>query len=152
MRASQTINRGHSKVTKNQIKKHVSQMTQHEILFLERRIQLISGSYSIANHFLETGRLIDIMTVEQLLNSPNLQDCIIEYSKLGNCKRVLLRSTFSSNITLKKNGVNYLAEANLCLVINIYTGHIVTGYWNEVEDNHNSVNMSRYDSALKICS
>lgn len=152
MKASQKINRGHIKGTKNQIKKHITQMSQDEISFLSRRIKMISGSYRFGKHFLTSGRLINMMTIERLLNSINIQDCIIEYNQRDNDKRVLLRSTFSSSVTLEKNGVNYLADANLCLVIDIYTGIIVTAYWNEVGDNHNNVNMRRYTSTLKICS
>lgn len=152
MKASQKIQRGHVKRTKDQIKKHVSQMTQDEILFLKRRVKMISGSYKWGKHFLESGRLFNMLTIERLLNSPNIEECIIEYNQRDKDKRVLLRSSFSSNVSLEKNGVTYMADANLCIVVDIFTGEVVTAYWNEVGDNHNNVNMGRYNAELKICS
>ena len=151
MKASQNIQRGRIKKTKDQIKKHVSQMTQEEIMYLQKRVKMISGNYKWGKHFLENGRLFNMLTIERLLNSPNIDECLIEYNERDKDKRVLLRSTFSSNVSLEKNGVMYMADANLCIVVDIFTGEVVTAYWNEVGDNHNNVNMRRYNAKLKIC-
>lgn len=151
MKASQNIQRGRIKKTKDQIKKHVSQMTQEEIMYLQKRVKMISGNYKWGKHFLENGRLFNMLTIERLLNSPNIDECLIEYNERDKDKRVLLRSTFSSNVSLEKNGVMYMADANLCIVVDIFTGEVVTAYWNEVGDNHNNVNMRRYNAELKIC-
>ena len=152
VKANQQIQRGRVKKTQNQTKKHVSQMAKEEILFLKRRIKLVYNSYKWSPHFLKSSRLFNMLTIERLLMTPNIEDCIIEYNQRDNDKRVLLRSTFSSNVTLEKDGKNYMADANLCIVIDIYTGEIITAYWNEVGDHHDNVNMSRYDSRLKIVS
>jgi hypothetical protein len=151
MKASQNIQRGRIKKTKDQIKKHVSQMTQEEIMYLQKRVKMISGNYKWGKHFLENGRLFNMLTIERLLNSPNIDECLIEYNERDKDKRVLLRSTFSSNVSLEKNGVMYMADANLCIVVDIFTGEVVTAYWNEVGDNHDNVNMRRYNAELKIC-
>ena len=152
VKANQQIRRGQVKTTENQIKKHISQMTSDETAFIAKRLKMVYANYKWHPHFLNSSRLFNMMTVERLLISPNIQDCIIEYNQRGNDRRVLLRSTFSSNVTLEKDGKSYEADANLCLVIDIYTGVIVTAYWNEATDHHDNVNMKRYNAELKICS
>lgn len=151
-KANQKIQRGRVKNTENQIKKHVSQMTPEEKAFISKRLKMVYANYKWHPHFLNSSRLFNMLTVERLLISPNITDCIIEYNQRGDDKRVLLRSTFSSHVTLEKDGESYEADANLCLVIDIYTGVIVTAYWNEANDHHDNVNMKRYTADLKICS
>lgn len=152
LKASQQIKRGTVKTTENQVKKHISQMTPEETAFIAKRLKLVYANYKWHPHFLNSSRLFNMMTVERLLISPNIQECIIEYNQRGNDRRVLLRSTFSSVVTLEKDGASFEADANLCLVIDIYTGVIVTAYWNEANDHHDNVNMKRYNAELKICS
>lgn len=151
-KSNQKIQRGRVKTTQNQIKKHISQMTSHETAFIAKRLQKVYSNYKWHPHFSDSSRLFNMMTIERLLLSPNITDCIIEYNQRGDDRRVLLRSTFSSNVTLEKNGKQFEADANLCIVIDIYTGVIVTAYWNEVNDHHDNVNMNRYTADLRICS
>lgn len=151
-KVSQRIQRGKIKKTENQMKKHISQMTPHETAFIAKRLKKVYSNYRWHPHFSNSSRLFNMMTVERLLISPNITDCIIEYNQRGDDRRVLLRSTFSSNVTLEKDGKSFEADANLCLVIDIYTGVIVTAYWNEVNDHHDNVNMKRYTADLRICS
>lgn len=151
-KSNQKIQRGLVKETTNQVKKHISQMTDEETTFIAKRIKMVYSRYKWHPHFLKSSRLFNMMTVERLLVSPNIKDCIIEYNQRENDKRVLLRSTFSSNVALEKDGIMVQADANLCIVIDIYTGVIVTAYWNEVDDHHGNVNMKRYTADLKICS
>lgn len=157
MKANQQIQRGRVKRTNGQVKKHVKQMSGSEIQFLARRLKLVSGSYKFSSHFLKSERLFNMLTIERLLNSPDIKDCIIEYNETPSSKkgvvgkRVLLRSTFSRKVLLEKKGKELLTEANLCMVIDIYTGEIVTAYWNEAGDNHHNIDMRRYNEQLTIC-
>lgn len=151
-KSSQKIQRGRVKTTQNQIKKHITQMTPHETAFIAKRLKKVYSNYKWHPHFSDSSRLFNMMTIERLLLSPNITDCIIEYNQRGDDRRVLLRSTFSSNVTLEKDGKRFEADANLCIVIDIYTGVIITAYWNEVTDHHDTVNMNRYTADLRICS
>ena len=152
VKASQKIEKGRVKQTENQLKKHITQMSADEISFLKRRLKQVYTSYKWSPHFASSSRLFNMMTIERLLRTPDIENCIIEYNQRDNDKRVLLRSEFSSNVMLEKDGVNYLTDANLCIVIDIFTGEIITAYWNEVGDNHSNVNMKRYTADLQICS
>lgn len=75
---------------------------------------------------------------------------IIEYNSTNNYgkidKRVLIRSKKSYFVDID----NTLTECNLCFVISIITGQIITAYYNEVNDNHNTIDWLRYDKSLKI--
>lgn len=150
VKASQKIEMGRVKQTENQRKKHITQMSSDEISFLKRRLKQVYTSYKWSPHFASSSRLFNMMTIERLLRTPDIEDCIIEYNERGNDRRVLLRSTFASQVLLEKEGKNYETDANLCIVIDIYSGEIVTAYWNEVGDNHDNVNMKRYTADLKI--
>lgn len=157
MKPNQYIQRGRVKKTKGQVKKHVSQMSKEEIQYLARRVKLVSGSYKWTAHSLDSSRMFNMLTVERLLNSPDLEKCIIEYNETPSKKRkgfiekrVLLRSTFSKEVLLNHKGTSSLEEANLCISIDIMTGVVVTAYWNKVTDNHKNIDMRRYNKTLRI--
>lgn len=152
MKPNQTITRGKVKKTEGQIKKHRSQMSNEEVEFLTHRVKEVSGFYELHPHLLNSKRLFKLLTMERLLHTPNLEDCIIEYNQRGADKRVLLRSTFTTHVLLEKKGVSKMTDAHLCLVIDIYTGIIITAYWNEADDHHDNLDMRRYNGDLIICS
>lgn len=153
MLVNQVIHKGFVKRTVGQRKKHVSMMSKAEINYLSNRVRLHGNRWSLTSHVQRNGRLFHMTHIQELLNE-DLRLSMIEYNeKVSHGKkdrRVLLRSQFAVPVHLTTKGVREFVFANLCLVMNIDTGEIITIYWNRVSDNHSTVDMGRYDETLTI--
>ena len=62
-------------------------------------------------------------------------------------KRVVLRSRDIYNVMVGED----IIECNLCFVISILKGEVITAYYNNINDSHDTINWNRYNKDLKIC-
>ena len=144
--------KGVIKKSKNQVKKHIKQMNKFELRYLRNKIENLPNIY-FTNHALTNG--VDV-TIEQIKNTINGYNFIIEYNETINQngkvdRRVLMRSSTIYNVDFKRvDGSIVKGNANLCFVISIVTGRIITTYYNYIRDNHETIDYRRYDKNLKI--
>lgn len=145
-------NKGVIKKTENQVKKHIKQMNKFELRYLRNKVENLPNIY-FTNHALTNG--VDV-TIEQIKNAINGYNFIIEYNETINQngkvdRRVLMRSSTIYNVDFHKtDGSVIKGNANLCFVISIDTGYIITTYYNFINDEHKTIDMRRYDKTLKI--
>jgi hypothetical protein len=136
--------------TEGQVKKHYSQMSKEELMFLQDRLHSlnindIEVSDHLQNKFIDKG-----IELKQIPFIDNLIPLIIEYNETPTRgfldRRVLIRTTEKYIVNIK--GKNKIC--NLCVVYSIVSGKVVTAYYNEANDNHDSINMNRYNKNLKV--
>lgn len=145
------INKGEVKETREQVKKHVSQMTKDEVNFLVNRlrdldISKLQISYHLQQKFIDKD---ENLLVNSLLRE-DLADLVVEYNeteqKYGTDRRVLIRLPEEILVDL-----GYFSRyCNLCIVYSFVKNKVITAYYNKVGDNHSTIDMSRYDKNLKI--
>lgn len=141
------------KITNNQIKKHFTQMTKNEIEFLKLKIDRIKNYITVSEHLTSKCNKINTLTVNQILNS---EYDIIEYNETpnynGTDKRVLIRSKMQFDTIFVDTITNLktIEQCNICVVISIVSGIIITGYLNKCNDAHYTINFNRYDKNLSI--
>lgn len=144
------INRGYVKTTVNQQKKHYTQMSKEELTFLKSQIQNIKDikpSWHLENKASIEYKMEDVFKV---VTDLDLENRIIEFnttpSRGAIDKRVLLRSKEVYSVDINGKQTN----CNLCFVISIKTHELITVYYNEYNDSHNTIDWKRYDENLKI--
>lgn len=49
-----------------------------------------------------------------------------------------------------KTMVESLEDCNLCIVLSLTFNKIITTYWNKISDNHEMLNMRKYNSNLVV--
>lgn len=142
--------KGNVKITINQSKKHVSQMSQSEIELIVDKIKKIYKARGIQisahlNHKMTDYLSFNMNDLYSLIRCPD--GCIIEYNVQPYDKRVLLRSHTESIVNIDGR----MVMCNLCIVYSLITGNVVTAYYNECTDKHKHINMHRYNEKLAIC-
>lgn len=147
-------NKGVIKRTPNQVKKHVTQMSKEEIVFLEKAVHSIVSKVHFSQHF-KTNRVACSESYIKELLSKDLSEMIIEYnetpSKNKVDKRVLIRDKDLQEVLfLSETTEEFTETANLCIVVSILTGSVITAYWNLSSDNHKTMDWRRYNSKLEI--
>lgn len=146
------MNRGEIKKTLIQFKKHKLQMKDREIDYISsqlgkmQRIRFCQYALCKAMYY-DKQELIDY-----LLTNTDFTSDIIEYNATLDKhkvwqKRVLLRLPQEHLVRVNKD---YLEKCSLCIVINYQRGLIVTAYYNIKDDSHETLDLSRYCSCLKI--
>ena len=144
--------KGVIKKTENQRKKHVKQMTRKEQWYLREQIKNLPN-IKFTKHALNNN--VDV-TIEQIKNTIKEYNYIIEYNETTDTygkidRRVLVRSSRVYKVDFHKiDGSVIKGNANLCFVISIDTGDIITTYYNFINDEHKTIDMRRYDKTLKI--
>lgn len=144
--------KGVIKKTKNQRKKHVKQMTRKEQWYLREQIKNLPN-IRFTKHALNND--VDV-TMKQIKNTIKEYNYIIEYNETTDTygkidRRVLVRSSRVYKVDFHKiDGSVIKGNANLCFVISIDTGDIITTYYNFINDEHKTIDMRRYDKTLKI--
>lgn len=148
-----TMQKGVVNKTENQIKKHQTSLS------LEEKQEIVS----IVHSNLAKGRLTytkhahtkkDVTFREkdilQLLHNLQLSSMIIEVNanfREGYCHdvRILVRSPKQNAVMMhEKGGSTRIVKANMCFVYSLTYHRIVTVYWNEASDNHETLNPHRY--------
>lgn len=144
------LNKGHVKITFNQKKKHYTQMSAEELAFLKlqiHKIKHLKSSWHLKN---KNHIKYDIKDIWKVINDENIEKRIIEFNKTHTKrmidKRVLLRSkeVYPVNINGK------IIDCNLCFVISLINHKLITVYYNESSDYHDTIDWKRYDKNLKI--
>lgn len=144
--------KGVIKKTENQRKKHVKQMTRKEQWYLREQIKNLPN-IKFTKHALNND--VDV-TIEQIKNTIKEYNYIVEYNETTDTygkidRRVLVRSSRVYKVDFHKiDGSVIKGNANLCFVISIDTGDIITTYYNFINDEHETIDMCRYDKTLKI--
>lgn len=144
--------KGVIKKTENQRKKHVKQMTRKEQWYLREQIKNLPN-IRFTQHALNNGVNV---TMKQIKNTIKEYNYIIEYNETTDTygkidRRVLVRSSRVYKVDFHKiDGSVIKGNANLCFVISIDTGDIITTYYNFINDEHKTIDMRRYDKTLKI--
>lgn len=147
-------NRGQVKVTKNQIKKHVSQITENEKDILVHRINDIKDVY-ISNYVNNKNISFSKDYILEILHRNNIRDLIVEYNETLKFneldRRLLIRDDKEYLVNFKSlDGKVFQKYGNFCFVISLLSFNIITVYWNIQEDNHDTIQWNRYDNSLKI--
>lgn len=138
---------GGIKKTEGQIKKHHTHFTQSEKIILSIAVDKLNrNDIHISKHSKNHISFLNMKVVNQVLDDYE----IIEFNatekfNTTDC-RVLLRS--KKVLSIINNGV--IEKANICIVISIKTGHVITAYINCKNDKHNTINMKRYDETINI--
>lgn len=144
--------KGVIKKTKNQRKKHGKQITRKEQWYLREQIKNLPN-IKFTKHALNNGVNV---TMKQIKNTIKEYNYIIEYNETTNIygkidRRVLVRSSHIYKVDFYKiDGSIIKGNANLCFVISIDTGDIITTYYNFINDEHETIDVRRYDKTLKI--
>lgn len=149
-------NKGYVKKTNGQVKKHRVQMTDTEIDYLNEKIKsMIDKDIYFSRHAQNNGITATLEQVIDVLNRESIKDYIVEYNETpfkGVIEhRVLIRD--SKRVMVKYNegkDNEFSALSNLCFVLCIDNGKIVTTYYNVDNDSHDTLNLYRYDKNLKI--
>jgi hypothetical protein len=146
-------------VTENQIKKHQSQMTADELLYLARILfeicpNIYKGKNWHLNNRIDTGS-IPTERYKNIIKEGKLPLKIVEYNETlkfyGVDRRVVVRSEKAEYVTYHPGKTEEVTGyANLCFVVSLNTGEIITAYYNGVNDNHTSLDTRRYDENLQI--
>jgi hypothetical protein len=132
------------KVTPDQQKKHVKQMTMQELQYLQDKLNALNtAKTAFSNHFFDKGLDVTDLQVINILQKKNYE--VIEYNETP----MRFDDRLDRRVLIRTNIVNTRHLA-LCIVVSLTTNTIVTGYYNETTDNHQSLNWSRYNKALVI--
>lgn len=140
---------------KYQIKKHYTDMSLEEKRYLHKYLLTVRKLDRHAHYIQrqqEFKHNIKIRDVFDTIRDKDFIHNIIEYnetlSKGRIEQRLLIRITKIYYKCL--NGNPQPEKCNGFVVINLTTGQLITGYYNSMSDNHNSLNKFRYNSDLKI--
>ena len=116
-------------------RKHVTQMSLAERLWIWDRVKSIPywKKTDYTNKRLQQRRIHMLQALETVKHSE-----IIEYHIKDNSRRILLRGT-----KLYQNHV-------VCVVFDIDVETIITAYWNETDDTHETLNHSQYNEKINI--
>lgn len=151
---------GNDKFTKNQIKKHYTQMNDKEKEIINKKIKEIND-IKLSNHVIDylKDNYFDFgnndfkkYILNYLKRNNELKNDIIEFNKTinkynGIDYRVLIRMNDDFYVRCKDN---IIRMCNLCCVINLNDFKLVTMYFNRKSDKHKTLDYSRYDEALDI--
>lgn len=145
-------------ITCNQTKKHVTQMNAGELVYLSKKIFEIKDDIKIKTDHLknrvDVGDL-PLWTFIKVIEEGKLPNKIIEYNETkrdGHVDhRVVIRDT-KEETRYYHTGKEHLTygQCNLCFVLSLDTGNIVTAYYNGVNDSHYTLDAKRYNENLKI--
>jgi len=144
-----------AKVTPDQQKKHVTQMTNEEIQYIQQSIESLTlNNMKFAKHFFDKNLGVSTKEVKEIIKSQQYR--IIEYNRTPirienrHDNRVLLRTTVSKRVTHSHSNAVKPSIVELCIVVSITNNTVVTGYYNSVTDKHFSLNWDRYCKTLQI--
>lgn len=142
------LNKGTIKTKQGKLQKHVSQMTPVERVFLKKTVQQLNRNYSLSAHAsekIEEGS-VKFSWSNLILTVNDFMNCLIEFKTSNFGDTVLLRGSTPLDAYLDGKMVKLVQ----CVSIDIKTGTIVTVYNNLWNDNHDTIDMRRYQKKLKI--
>lgn len=144
-----------------QKKKHVTQMTPEEITCIKKQVfrALRENNNRIKTQVHLVDKIIDEVTdydpkaFRQALEG--LEHTLIEYSHKEKNNGA---NIYKKRITVKCKPIykvilnGELTDCHLIVVMDINKSTVVTSWFNDVSDNHETINWSRYDQNTKIIS
>lgn len=151
-----TTNRGVQSETKNQIKKHIKDVSCTELREILDIVELNNLHYiQLSNHV--RGKVevsFSLRHIQELLESNNLENLIIEVNanfpndndSVPDDIRILVRDSevVYTTMTNKRTGQVSQIPCNMCFVYSLTANRLVTVYWNPANDNHDSIDWNRY--------
>lgn len=156
-----TTNRGVQSETKNQIKKHIKDISCTELREILDIVELNNLHYiQLSNHVRDKVEVsFSLRHIQELLESNNLENLIIEVNvNFSNVNfsndndsdpediRILVRDSEAvyTTITNKRTGQVSQIPCNMCFVYSLTSNRLITVYWNPANDNHDSIDWNRY--------
>ena len=151
-----TTNRGVQSETKNQIKKHIKDISCTELREILDIVELNNLHYiQLSNHVRDKVEVsFSLRHIQELLESSNLENLIIEVNvNFSNDNdsdpediRILVRDSEAvyTTITNKRTGQVSQIPCNMCFVYSLTSNRLITVYWNPANDNHDSIHWNRY--------
>ena len=151
-----TTNRGVQSETKNQIKKHIKDVSCTELREILDIVELNNLHYiQLSNHVRDKVEVsFSLRHIQELLESSNLENLIIEVNvNFSNDNdsdpediRILVRDSEAvyTTITNKRTGQVSQIPCNMCFVYSLTSNRLITVYWNPANDNHDSIDWNRY--------
>lgn len=140
-----TFKKGTVSRTNNQKKWHVSQISKVTLSAISYKFHqtIQTKGWRLSWHLQKKANLtFSTEIIQRVLNTGD----IIEYNetrqKYRKSRRILLRDSHDTYETNTNDGVT---ESNLCIVVDIDSGDVITAYWNAADDNHKNINMRRYE-------
>lgn len=140
-----------------QRKKHVEQMCFEEKMFLLERLDNMKKQNILLSNHIRNKKAVTFnkLQVEEALRMVCTKD-IVEYNEVDapnyHDERLLIRSRPTYDIEVFDNKTKKMIRCacQLCLVVSLLSGSLVTAYYNKVDDNHLTLNPKRYDVDLQI--
>lgn len=151
-----TTNRGVQSETKNQIKKHIKDVSCTELREILDIVELNNLHYiQLSNHVRDKVEVsFSLRHIQELLESSNLENLIIEVNvnfpnvneSVPDDIRILVRDSEAvyTTITNKRTGQVSQIPCNMCFVYSLTSNRLITVYWNPANDNHDSIDWNRY--------
>lgn len=156
-----TTNRGVQSETKNQIKKHIKDVSCTELREILDIVELNNLHYiQLSNHVRDKVEVsFSLRHIQELLESNNLENLIIEVNvnfpnvnfsnvtdSVPDDIRILVRDSEAvyTTITNKRTGQVSQIPCNMCFVYSLTSNRLITVYWNPANDNHDSIDWNRY--------
>lgn len=151
-----TTNRGVQSETKNQIKKHIKDVSCTELREILDIVELNNLHYiQLSNHVRDKVEVsFSLRHIQELLESSNLENLIIEVNvnfpndndTVPDDIRILVRDSEAvyTTLTNKRTGQVSQIPCNMCFVYSLTSNRLVTVYWNPANDNHDSIDWNRY--------
>lgn len=151
-----TTNRGVQSETKNQIKKHIKDVSCTELREILDIVELNNIHHiQLSNHVRDKVEVsFSLRRIQELLESSNLENLIIEVNvnfpndtdSVPDDIRILVRDSEAvyTTITNKRTGQVSQISCNMCFVYSLTSNRLVTVYWNPANDNHDSIHWNRY--------
>lgn len=144
------IRRGTVRKTNNQFKKFVKQFTGDDF---EKCLIAINNTLHkkiyASNHLRKKSAVTySIKEICNVLKSGKYD--IIEYNYVlgnnGRDNRVVVKSWDSYQVNVEGKDT----ECNMIFVLSVTNHKIITIWYNDINDNHDTLNMSRYDKNVKV--
>lgn len=151
-----TTNRGVQSETKNQIKKHIKDVSCTELREILDIVELNNVHHiQLSNHVRDKVEVsFSLRRIQELLESSNLENLIIEVNvnfpndtdSVPDDIRILVRDSEAvyTTITNKRTGQVSQIPCNMCFVYSLTSNRLITVYWNPANDNHDSIDWNRY--------
>lgn len=151
-----TTNRGVQSETKNQIKKHIKDVSCTELREILDIVELNNIHHiQLSNHVRDKVEVsFSLRRIQELLESSNLENLIIEVNvnfpndtdSVPDDIRILVRDSEAvyTTITNKRTGQVSQIPCNMCFVYSLTSNRLITVYWNPANDNHDSIDWNRY--------
>lgn len=117
------------------IKKHINAFTANERALVQKKLQDIKSTEK-CQHCIDRMQEKNISSEEMMRVFQSYE--IIEYHQRNDSHRILIRGK------KKEKG------RNICLVVELDTGNIITTYANHSMDNHKTLRYEEYDNSIDL--